>query len=135
VSCAGMVRVMTLAEQAGLSGLVAEHVVISDPPIASTGANPAGKVSAVVAGGYSIDDPGVHPRPHRQLAGVARRCLVALARRAPILAGATEVTYVDIDSLLRRVYGKHQQGVKIQRIRCDPYSIPHSTICTSCDEA
>jgi hypothetical protein len=50
VSCAGLVPVMTLADQVGLSDLVSEHVKITDPPIASTGANPAAKITSIVAG-------------------------------------------------------------------------------------
>jgi len=133
VSCAGLVPVMALAEQAGLSGLVTEHVKITTPPIASTGTNPAGKISSIVAGmvagADSIDDldvirhggmtrlfSGVYApstlgaflraftHGHtRQLTAVARRLLINLAARTPILAGATQMTYVDIDSLLRRV--------------------------------
>src|SRR5439155_20164118 len=41
---------MALAERAGLSDLVADKVEITNAPIPSTGANPAGKVSAIVAG-------------------------------------------------------------------------------------
>ncbi|TDD34113.1 IS1380 family transposase, partial [Saccharopolyspora elongata] len=46
VSCAGLVPVMALAEQAGLSDLVSDAVKITDPPIASTGVNPAGKIAS-----------------------------------------------------------------------------------------
>jgi hypothetical protein len=52
--------VMALAEQAGLSDLVTEHVKITAPPIVSTGTNPAGKISSIIAGmaagADSIDD-------------------------------------------------------------------------------
>jgi hypothetical protein len=47
----------------------------------------------------------------RQLQAVAREFLVQLARRTPLLPGAGAVTFVDVDSLLRRVYGKKKQGV------------------------
>jgi hypothetical protein len=50
VSCVGLVPVMRLAEDTGLHELVADAVQISDPPIPSTGVNPAGKVSSIVAG-------------------------------------------------------------------------------------
>ncbi len=39
VSCAGLVPVMALAERAGLSGLVADKVKITNEPVPSTGAN------------------------------------------------------------------------------------------------
>src|SRR2546426_7278833 len=51
---------MALAERAGLSELVADKVKITGEPVPSTGANPAGKVTAIVAGmvagADSIDD-------------------------------------------------------------------------------
>jgi hypothetical protein len=51
---------MKLAEDAGLHELVADAVEINDPPVPSTGVNPAGKVSSIVAGmaagADSIDD-------------------------------------------------------------------------------
>jgi hypothetical protein len=50
VSCAGLVPVMTLAEQTGLSRLIAEKVRIAEPRIASGAANPAPKLATVVAG-------------------------------------------------------------------------------------
>ena len=46
----------------------------------------------------------------KQLAAVARAHLIALAARTPLLAGADERMFVDIDSLLRPVYGKAKQG-------------------------
>jgi Transposase DDE domain group 1 len=46
----------------------------------------------------------------RQLAAVLRRLLVALAARTPVLTGITERAYIDIDSLLRPVYGHAKQG-------------------------
>src|SRR2546430_6212007 len=41
---------MALAERAGLSELVADKVKITGEPVPSTGANPAGKVTSIVAG-------------------------------------------------------------------------------------
>jgi hypothetical protein len=46
----------------------------------------------------------------RQLGAVLRRLLVALAKRTPLLPGITDRAYIDIDSLLRPVYGKAKQG-------------------------
>ena len=60
VSCAGLGLVMRLAEGTGLHELVADAVQITDPPIPSTGVNPAGKITSIVAGmaagADSIDD-------------------------------------------------------------------------------
>jgi hypothetical protein len=59
----------------------------------------------------------------RQLTAVARRLLINLAARTPILAGATEMTYVDIDSLLRRVYGKRKQGASFGHTKVGGYPV------------
>jgi hypothetical protein len=153
VSCAGLVPVMALAEQAGLSDLVREAVKIKNPPIASTGVNPAGKIASIVAGmaagADSIDDLDVirHGGMKRlfdgvyapstlgsflrafthghtlQLASVARRLLVNLAGRTPVLAGADALTFVDIDSLLRRVYGKKKQGARFGHTKVGGYPV------------
>lgn len=153
VSCAGLVPVMGLAEQAGLGDLVAEHVTISNPPIASTGANPADKIGSIVAGmaagADSIDDLDVirHGGMARlfagvyapstlgsllrafthghalQLAAVARQFLIALAARTPILAGADQVAFIDIDSLLRRVYGHAKQGARFGHAKVGGYPV------------
>jgi hypothetical protein len=46
----------------------------------------------------------------RQLESVLREHLVALTRRAPVLAGIDRQALIDIDSLLRPVYGHAKQG-------------------------
>src|SRR6478609_8747767 len=63
VSAAGLVPIMELAEQTGLSRLIGEHV---DPPstrVASGAVNPAGKLTTIIAGmmcgADSIDDVNV----------------------------------------------------------------------------
>ena len=48
-----------------------------------------------------------HPR---QLASVPRRHLSALATRTDVLDGIADQAFVDIDSLLRPVYGRAKQG-------------------------
>ena len=143
VSCAGLVPVMALAEQAGLSALVAELVgldSLSPPRVASAGVNPAGKVTSIIAGmaasADSIDDLQVirsggmkrlftevyapatlgqflreFTHGHTgQLASVAREHLVNLVARTNLLPGIETQAYVDIDSLLRPVYGHAKQG-------------------------
>ena len=142
VSCAGLVPVMELAEQTGLSELIAERVTLASlpPRVASAGVNPAGKLTSIiagmVAGADSIDDlqvirsggmkrlfGGVYApatlgqflreftHGHTvQLASVARAHLVNLAKRTPVLAGIEEQAFIDIDSLLRPVYGHAKQG-------------------------
>jgi hypothetical protein len=139
----GLVPVMALAEQAGLSALVAERVgldSLSPMRVASAGVNPAGKLTSIVAGmaasADSIDDLQVirsggmkrlfdhvyapatvgqflreFTHGHcMQLAAVARAHLVNLAERTNLLPGIEERALIDIDSLLRPVYGHAKQG-------------------------
>jgi hypothetical protein len=143
VSCAGLVAVMGLAEQAGLSELIGERVTLDrldSTRVASATANPVGKLTSIIAGmaagADSIDDldvirSGGMPRLFTQvyapatlgqflrefthghvsqLAAVARTHLVNLAQRADLLPGIELRALIDIDSLLRPVYGHAKQG-------------------------
>lgn len=140
VSCAGLVPVMALAEDAGLSGLVTDRVVFKSSRVQSATVNPAGKITSIVAGMAAgadcIDDldvirsggmsrvfGGVYAcatlgqflreftHGHSlQLASVARAHLVNLVQRGGLLAGIAQRVFIDIDSLLRPVYGHHKQG-------------------------
>ena len=146
VADAGLVPVMALAEQIGLPELVAEHVAITGAAN-SAGANPAAKVlsllAGMVAGADSIDDLdrlrhagnqvvfgqmrapstlGTFLRAFthghvQQLNAVLRKALVALAQRAPLLPGADEVVFVDLDSTHRQVYGYAKQGAAVGRLK------------------
>jgi hypothetical protein len=136
VSRAGLVPVMGLAERAGLMALAREHVQVT----AKAGVFPEVKigclVAGMVAGADSIDDMdvlrhGAMPdlfdgirAPStlgsflrsftwgnvRQLEKVSRLVLADLARRAPLLPGAAQLAFVDVDSTQRRVYGHAKQG-------------------------
>ena len=140
VSAGGLVPVLELAEQTGLSRLIGEHVELPSTRVRSGAVNPAGKLTTIIAGmmcgADSIDDAnllraGGTPRVFdevyapstvgillrefsfghaNQLAAVARAHLIALAARTPLLAGTDERMFLDIDSLLRPVYGHHKQG-------------------------
>ncbi|MFE3961273.1 IS1380 family transposase [Nocardia sp. NPDC059091] len=140
VSVAGLVPVMTLAEQTGLTSMLADKVAIASPRIRSGSANPAPKLATLIAGmcagADSIDDidllrsggmkelfDGVYAPSTvgtllrefsfghaKQLESVMREHLSALAARADLLPGAARRCFVDIDSLLRPVYGKQKQG-------------------------
>jgi len=141
VSFAGLVPVMALAEDAGLSELIAERVAINPATrVRSAGVNPAGKLTSIIAGmaagADSIDDldvirSGGMPRlfgqvyacstmgqflrefTHghcAQLSSVLRAHLVALVRRTGCLPGIEARCFLDIDSLLRPVYGYQKQG-------------------------
>ncbi|HVQ53260.1 MAG TPA: IS1380 family transposase [Mycobacterium sp.] len=140
VSCAGLVPVMTLAAQTGLPQLLAAKIRIAEPRIKSGSANPAPKLSTLVAGMCAgadcIDDldivraggmktlfGGVYAPSTigtllreftfghaRQLESVLREHLAGLCQRVELLPGARRRTFVDIDSLLRPVYGHAKQG-------------------------
>lgn len=49
-----------------------------------------------------------------QLASAARAHMVDLTARIPLLAGAAEQTFINIDSLLRPVFGHARQGASYQ---------------------
>ena len=140
VSCAGLVPVMGLAEETGLSELIGDKVALRSTKVKSAGVNPAGKLTSIIAGmaagADSIDDlqvvrsggmkrvfGGVYApatlgqflrefsHGHtRQLGSVARAHLVNLVQRTDVLAGIEAQAFVDIDSLLRPVFGHAKQG-------------------------
>ena len=140
VSDAGLVPLLGLAEQTGLAEIIAGKVSITTPRIKSGSANPAPKLLTVIAGmcagADSIDDldmlraggmpivfDGVYAPSTlgtllrefsfghaRQLESVLREHLCALAGRTEVLAGIDEQAFIDIDSLLRPVYGHAKQG-------------------------
>jgi hypothetical protein len=140
VSHAGLVPLMELAEQAGLSALLDEHVRFTSERVKSGAANPTPKLTSIIAGmaagADSIDDLdviraggmtklfggvyacatlGILLREFtfghaRQLGAVLRKLLVALAERTRVLDGINERVFIDIDSLLRPVYGRAKQG-------------------------
>ncbi|MEW2386714.1 IS1380 family transposase, partial [Micromonospora sp. NPDC047707] len=140
VSHAGLVPLLELAEQAGLSLLLDEHVRFVDERITSGAANATPKLTSIIAGmaagADSIDDldviraggtkklfGGVYAAATlgillrefthghaRQLQAVLSRHLVALAQRTAVLDGIDDRVFVDIDSLLRPVYGHAKQG-------------------------
>ena len=136
VSCAGLIPVMTLAERAGLHDLARAHVRVPG----SAGSNADVKVGALVAGmvagadtidamdllrhggmgrvftaGRAPSTLGTFLRAFtfghvRQLDAVACRVLVNLAEQSPLLAGADQVAYLDIDDTIKATYGHKKQG-------------------------
>ena len=137
VAFGGLPAVMRLAEQAGLYELVDQHVRVPG----SAGSNAMIKVPALVAGmvagADSISDLdvlrhggmgrvfaglraattlGTHLRGYRfghvrPLDAFASRLLINLARLSPILAGADQLCFVDVDDTIREAHGYHKQGV------------------------
>src|SRR5512135_2251491 len=131
---------MALAERAGLSELIEEKVSLGGTRVRSAGVNPAGKLTTIVAGMAAdadcIDDVDVvraggmgrmfggvyapatlgqflreFTHGHTcQLASVAREHLVGLVADSELLPGIAEQAFIDIDLLLRPVYGQSKQG-------------------------
>jgi Transposase DDE domain group 1 len=146
VADAGLVPVVALAERVGLPELITEHVRIVDAENAA-GANPAAKVmsllAGMVAGADSIEDVdrlrragtglvfdqvrapstlGTFLRAFthghvQQLNAVLRQMLIALAASTPLLPGADQVVFVDLDSTHRQVYGYAKQGAAVGRLK------------------
>jgi hypothetical protein len=136
VSCAGLAPVLRLAERAGFQDLVADHVRILKPGGVNAHLKVPGLVAGMVAGADSIDDMallrhggmdrlfdgvrapstlGTFLRTFtfghvRQLDAVASRLLINLAGHPPLLGGADELTYLDIDDTVRQTYGYAKQG-------------------------
>jgi len=159
VADAGLVPVVALAEQIGLADLVTEQVTITGAANAA-GANPAAKVlsllAGMVAGADSIADVdrlrhagnevafdeirapstlGTFLRAFthghvQQLNAVLRRALVRLAEHTPLLPGADQVVFVDLDSTHRQVYGYAKQGAAVGRFK--GRKTLHPLIATAC---
>src|SRR6476620_6736840 len=140
VSCAGLVPVMALAEQAGLSELLANKIHIAAPRAKSGSANPAPKLATLIAGMcagaeyiddvdlvraggmktlfervYASSTVGTLLREFtfghaRQLDSVLAEHLAGLCERVNLLPGAQARAFIDIDSLVRPVYGHAKQG-------------------------
>lgn len=140
---------MRLAETAGLAGIVAARVRLPG----DKGSNPAGKLAAIVAGmiagADSIDDLGVvrhggmpmlfdgvyapstlgvflreFTHGHvRQVQAASRELLARLTRDIPLLPDAGALMFVDVDSMLRRVYGKKKQGAGFGHTKVGGYDV------------
>jgi hypothetical protein len=136
VSCAGLAPVLGLAERAGLQRLVGEHVRLSKPGGVNARMKVPALVAGMVAGADSIADMdllrhggmsrlftgvrtpstlGTFLRAFtfghvRQLDAVSSRLLINLAGSAPLLVGADQLAYVDVDDTVRRTYGYAEQG-------------------------
>ena len=135
VSCAGVAPVMELAFQTGLIELLDSTIHIAEPRVPSGSANPAPKLATTIAdmcvSAGSIDNRDVvrsggmktifeavyapstignllreftfgHAR---QLDAALGEHLRALGERLDLVTGAEQRVFIDIDSLLRPVYG------------------------------
>src|SRR4051794_20421976 len=126
---AGLVPVLQLAQRAGLHDLLGAHLTVRSPnPVAKCmsvvagmlcGADSIDDLDVIRHGGMSrvFDDArapstlGTFLRSFtfghvRQLDAVNTRLLTALAALVPnLLAGADQLTYLDIDDTIREVHG------------------------------
>jgi hypothetical protein len=150
VGHAGLVPVMRLAEDVGLAETVNAAVRLPGP----VGANPGGKVAAVVAGMVAGADTidGLDRLRHggmgrlfdqvyapstlgsflrlftfghcRQLQAASRQILAGLVRTVPLLLrDGEDLVFIDVDSLLRRVYGRQKQGVGFGHAKVGGYNV------------
>lgn len=156
VSVGGLAPVVALAQDCRLGDLVAEKLTLK----ATGGVNAAIKVPALVAGmvagADSIDDMdllrhggmdrlftgirapstlGTFLRAFtfghvRQLDCVAAAFLTTLARRAPLLPGADQVTYLDVDDTMRETHGYAKQGVGYGYTKVKGLNALLATACT-----
>ncbi len=138
VSCAGLVPMMRLAQDAGLHELAEQHVKVPGP----AGANAAAKIGSIVAGmaagADSIDDldvvrHGAMPRLFtgirapstlgtflrglchgdvRSVHAIHTRFLQSLADRTPLLPGADALVFLDIDAKKKQVHGHQRDGAR-----------------------
>ncbi len=136
VSCAGLAPVVALADRCGLAGLVAAKLTLPVKRGANAHLKVAGLVAGMVAGADSIDDMDLlrHGGMNRlfdgvrapstmgtflrtfsfghvhQLDSIAAVMLAELAARTPLLAGADQVAYFDVDDTVKATYGYAKQG-------------------------
>lgn len=136
VSCAGLAPVLQVAERAGLHELVGQHLLIGKAGGVNADLKVPALVGGMIAGADSIDDMdllrhggmsrlvsgvrapstlGTFLRSFtfghvRQLDAVHSRLLINLTRQAPLLPGADEVAFVDVDDTLKQTYGYAKQG-------------------------
>jgi len=136
VSCAGLAPTMALAQRAGLADLVSSTLTLKTVGGVNAHLKVPALVAGMVAGADSIDDMdllrhggmgqlftgirapstlGTFLRTFtfghvRQLDAVASRFLAALAKNAPILPGADQGCYVDIDDTIKATHGYAKQG-------------------------
>ncbi|HEU5007695.1 MAG TPA: IS1380 family transposase [Jatrophihabitantaceae bacterium] len=136
VSCGGLAPALALAERAGLQRLAGEHVRIDKPGGRFAEVKVSALVAGMVAGADSIEDMGLLRHGGmgrlfagvrapstlgtflrtftfghvRQLDAVASRLLVNLTGLAPLLPGASELVYIDVDDTVRQTYGYAKQG-------------------------
>lgn len=138
VSCAGLVPVMRLAQDAGLHELAERHLKVPGPAGANAAAKIASIVAGMAAGADSIDDldllrHGAMPQLFtgirapstlgtflrslchgdvRSVHAIHTRFLRNLAARTPLLPGADALVFLDIDNKKKQVHGHQREGAR-----------------------
>lgn len=136
IAYGGLLPAMRLAERCGFAGLVGDSVVIGHRDGVNAPVKVAGIVAGMLAGADSIEDldvlrhggmgkvfTGVRAPSTfgsflrslswgnvRQLEKAGRELLAALAAHTPLLPGAEQIAFLDVDSMQRRTYGYAKQG-------------------------
>ena len=136
VSCGGLAPVVALAQRCGLAELVADKLTLTAKGSANAHLKVPALIAGMVAGADSIDDMdllrhggmdrlfvGIHAPStfgtflrtftfglFRQLDSVAANLLTELTAQTPLLAGADQVSWVDVDDTIRATYGYAKQG-------------------------
>ena len=116
VSHAGLVPAMGLAGRVGLIELTDRQLTVAGADsIADMGVLRHGAMGRLFSGVRAPSTLGTFLRAFRfghvrQLDAVAARFLTGLARHAPLICSAAEVTFVDIDDTIRSTYGYAKQG-------------------------
>src|SRR3954468_21702581 len=136
VSSAGLVPVMALARKARLRELVDARLTVPTDKGANPGLKLSSLVAGMVAGADSIADmdllrhggmawlfTGIRAPSTlgtllrsftfghvRQLDSIAAAFLAALAAAAPLLPGADQVAFLDLDDTMRETHGYAKQG-------------------------
>src|SRR4051812_46002854 len=136
VSGGGLAPVVALAQDCRLGDLVTDKLTLRTRGGVNAAVKVPALVAGMVAGADSISDldllrhggmgrlfdairapttVGTFLRAvsfgHvRQFDAVASRLLLGLARQTPVLAGAGEVTYLDVDDTIRETHGYAKQG-------------------------
>jgi hypothetical protein len=137
VSVAGLAPVVALAQSCRLGDLVAEKLTLKAPGGVNAQLKVPALVAGMVAGADSIEDLdllrhggmdrlfagirapstlGTFLRSFtfghvRQLESVAAAVLTELAGSTPLLLGAEQVTFLDLDDTMRETHGYAKQGV------------------------
>jgi hypothetical protein len=136
LSAGGLAPVLALAAQCRLGGLVADKLTLKGPGGVNAALKVPALVAGMIAGADSIADMdllrhggmgrlftgirapstlGTFLRAFtfghvRQLDSVAAGVLTGLAAVTPLLAGAEQVAYLDVDDTVREVHGYAKQG-------------------------